>query len=183
MSTGASSLTAGSRIERALGWYDAMIGGMVRVAEYATLVIAVFITGTTILAVFTRFALNSSLTWTEEVSSLLLSVMMFLVVGVGFHERLHIGVGMLMERLPLASQRVLDICIHLVCAAFFVIVAVGGWKIAQTGMGLTLATVEISRGVFFLAMPIGGAFTVLVCLNKALNVALGRETPRFGGIE
>src|SRR5690606_21870251 len=127
--------------------------------------IAFFITIAMITGVFFRFVLNRSLGWTEETSSLLLAVMMFLVMGIGIHERLHISVGIVVDKLPLLGQRLFDIAIHLVCGVFFLVVAYAGLAVAQSGMAIKLSTVPLSRGVFFLAMPIGGAFAALACLN------------------
>ena len=170
-------------LSRMLDAYDSLIRALVRVGEIATVLIAFFIAGSMILGVFFRFVLNSSLGWTDEVSALLLAVMMFLVAGIGFHERLHIGVGVLIERLPSLGQKVLDVVLHLISGAFFVLVAYEGAKVAQSGMAMTLATIRIPRGVFFYAMPIGGAFAAMVCINNISLIVRGRDQPRFGGAD
>jgi TRAP-type C4-dicarboxylate transport system permease small subunit len=167
----------------ALDAFDAIIRVLVKISEIATVLIAFFITGSMIVGVFFRFVLNSSVGWTDEVSSLLLAVMMFLVIGIGVHQRLHIGVAVLIERLPFRGQQLLDVALHLVSAAFFALVAVEGVKVAQSGMGITLATVELPRGLFFLAIPIGSGFAALTCINNVFRVLRGRDHPRFGGID
>ncbi|HEX5077599.1 MAG TPA: TRAP transporter small permease [Geminicoccaceae bacterium] len=164
-------------------FYDRAVRVLVRIAELLTIILAFFITGAMILGVFFRFVLNSSIVWTDEVCSLLLAVVMFLVSGIGFHDRIHIAVVFLLDRLPPAGQRVLDVTLHAVSAAFFALVAVEGMKVAEVGMGMALATAPLPRGVFHLAIPIGGAFTVLVCLNNIANVVRGREKPQFGGVD
>ncbi len=163
----------------ALGAYDGVVRIMVRVAELATFLIASFITIAMILGVFFRFVLNSSIGWTEEVSSLLLSVMMFTVVGIGFHERIHIGVGIIFDRLPYAGRIAADVVLHMVSAFFFLVVCITGQKVAEIGLGMTLATVDLPRGLFQYAAPIGGGFAFLVCLNNILKVLWGGDRPHI----
>ena len=163
--------------------YDRAVRALVRVAELLTILIAFFITGAMILGVLFRFVLNSSIVWTDEVCSLLLAVAMFLVSGIAFHDRIHIAVVLLLDRLPPAGQKALDVTLHAVSAAFFALIAVEGLKVAEVGMGMALATVTLPRGVFQLAIPIGGAFTVLVCLNNIAKVLRGREKPHFRGLD
>jgi TRAP-type C4-dicarboxylate transport system permease small subunit len=167
---------------RLLDLYDGLVRLLVRIASFFTLLIAFFITAAMILGVFFRFVLNSSLVWTDEVSALLLAVMMFLVVGIGMHERLHIAVGVIFDRLPLAGQRALDVFLQAGCAVFFAVVGYYGLTVAESAMSMQLAMVPLPRGLFQMAMPIGGGFTVLVCINNIIRTLRG-EIPRIGGID
>lgn len=160
--------------------YDRLICVLVKFAEVVTVVIALFITISMILGVFFRFILNASIGWTDELSSLLLSVMMFVVIGIGFHERIHIGVGILFDRLSVRGRVVLDVVLHAISAVFFLIVCIAGLKVAEIGLGMRLATLDLPRGLFQYAAPVGGAFASLVCLNNMLKVALGGERPHAG---
>lgn len=167
----------------ALDLFDAAIRFAVHVARWAVIAIAFFITTSMILGVFFRFLLNSSLGWTDEVSSLLLAVMMFLAIGIGFHKREHIGVGLLIEKLSPGGQRWADAALHLVSAGFFLLVGVTAIRFAEIGMGMMLATIELPRGLFYWATPIGSIFAALVCLNNVSRILRGLDRPRFGGAD
>lgn len=166
-----------------LAAFDRLIRVLVRIAELVALAIAFFITVSMILGVFFRFVLNSSIGWTDEVSSLLLSVMMFAVIGVGLHERIHIGVDILFDRLPPRGRQALDVALHLVSGTFFLIVCVTGLEVARVGLGMDLATVDLPRGLFQYAAPLGAGFAFLVCVNNILKVAFGGDRPHIGGAE
>jgi TRAP-type transport system small permease protein len=181
-SGGSAVAPVAPRSNALLARYDELVRLLVRVAEFATVVISFFITGSMIASVFARYILNSSVGWMEEISSLLLAVLMFLIIGVGFHERIQIGVDLLIDQLPPRGQRVLDIAIHAISGLFFMIIGVTGLAMAQMGMDMTLATVELPRGLFHYAIPIGSFFTVMVCINNILKVATGGSHARFGGI-
>lgn len=163
----------------ALGGYDLLVRVLVRLAEAVTFLIASFITVAMILGVFFRFVLNSSLGWTEEISSLLLSVMMFTVIGIGFHERIHIGVGLVFDRLPRAGRIAADVILHMISAAFFLVICLTGRKVAEIGLGMTLATVDLPRGLFQYAAPVGGGFAFLVCVNNIFRVLFGGDRPHI----
>lgn len=166
-----------------LRYLNSAVHLLVRIAELLTLIIIFFITIAMISGVFFRFVLNSSIVWTDEISSLLLSTMMFVVIGIGLHERIHIGVGILFDNLPATGRIVLDVVLHLVCAVFFLIIFIGGIQVARVGLGMQLATVELPRGLFQLSAPVGAAFAFFVCLNNILKVLFGGDRPRIGGVD
>jgi TRAP-type transport system small permease protein len=153
----------------------------VRGCELATVVIAFFITGSMIAGVFARFVLNRSLGWTEELSSLLLGAMMFLIAGVGFHERIHIGLTYMTEKLPPGPQRLLEIAVNGTAILFFAVIGWHGWAVATSALAISLATVPLPRGAILLVMPLACAVTVLVCLNNIIRLIVRPQAyPRPG---
>jgi TRAP-type C4-dicarboxylate transport system permease small subunit len=157
--------------------FDLLIRLLVRLAEFLVTVIIFFITVVMILAVFFRFALNSSIGWSDEITSLLLAVMMFLVIGVGMHERFHIGLSAIFDRIGLSARRWLDVALHVVALMFFALIAAEGIRVAMTSMDMRLATLPLPRGLFQLSAPIGSGFAALVCLNNIVKVVRGIDTP------
>ena len=150
-----------------------MVVGLVRACEVVTVVIAFFITASMIVGVFARFVLNRSLGWTEEISALLLGAMMFLIAGVGFHERIHIGLTYLSEHLPPGARRALDGTINVAAIVFFTVVGWYGYTVAQSALSISLATLPLPRGVVLMVMPVACGIAVLVCLNNILQAVVG----------
>lgn len=157
--------------------YDLMIRAIARCAEILILAIAFFITAAMILAVFFRFVLNSSIGWSDEVTSLLLATMMFLTIGVGMHERFHIGLSIVFDRIPISARRWLDIALHLVSLVFFVLIGAEGIRVASAAWGMSLSTLPLPRGLFMASAPIGSGFAAMVCINNIIKVARGIDTP------
>jgi TRAP-type C4-dicarboxylate transport system permease small subunit len=164
-------------LAQVLDGYDLVIRALARVAEVLILLIAFFITAAMIVAVFFRFVLNTSIGWSDEVTSLLLAAMMFLTIGVGMHERFHIGLSMVFDRIPLAARRWLDIALHLVALVFFVLIGLGGIRVAAAAWGMSLSTLPLPRGLFMASAPLGSGFAAMVCVNNILKVARGIDTP------
>jgi len=155
----------------------------VRGCELATVAIAFFITGAMIAGVFARFVLNRSIGWTEEVSALLLGAMMFLIAGVGFHERIHIGLTYLTEKLPAALQRALEIAVNASASLFFGLIGWYGWAVATSALSISLATLPVPRGAILIVMPVACWITVAVCLNNILRLLVRpQDHPAAGGM-
>lgn len=157
--------------------FDWFIRVLVRLAELVVIVIIFFITIVMLIAVFSRFLLNSSIGWSDEITSLLLAVMMFLAIGVGMHERFHIGLSAIFDRIAVPLRRWLDVVLHVVSFVFFILIASEGIKVAMVSMDMRLATLPLPRGLFQLAAPIGAGFAALVCVNNIVKVLRRIDTP------
>ena len=113
------------------------------------------------VSVVFRYVLNSPLTWSEELASLLFAWLTFVGAFVGFRTRSHISIDTLMIFLPPAVRRgvarVVDVCVLLLLALFIW----QGIKITATTWSLEFPAMEISRGYLYLAFPIGAALMAL----------------------
>jgi TRAP-type transport system small permease protein len=108
-----------------------------------------------IVSVFYRYLLNSPLTWTEELASLLFAWLTFTGAYVGFRNRSHIAIDTLVIFLPPALRRglarVVDVCILFLLGLF----VWQGLRLTATTWGLEFPAMEISRGYLYLAFPVG----------------------------
>jgi TRAP-type transport system small permease protein len=113
------------------------------------------------ISVVFRYVLNSPLTWSEELASLLFAWLTFIGAYVGFRTRSHISIDTLMIFLPPAVRRgvarLVDICVLLLLALF----VWQGIKITVTTWSLEFPAMEISRGYLYLALPIGAALMAI----------------------
>lgn len=113
------------------------------------------------VSVVYRYVLNSPLTWTEELASLLFAWLTFIGAYVGFRTRSHISIDTLMIFLSPAVRggvaRLVDICVLLLLVLF----VWQGIKITVTTWSLEFPAMEISRGYLYLAFPIGAALMAI----------------------
>ena len=70
-----------------------------RCAEYLLLLLGLSMTATVILQVFSRYILNHSLFWSEELARYLLVWLTFIGATVAYHRNMHPGVDFLFKRL------------------------------------------------------------------------------------
>ena len=73
---------------------------------------------------FTRYALNNSASWTEEIARYLLIATVFVGMAIGVAKNNHIQVDLLYRWLPAKAARVLSVGVDLVRAAFFIAMVV-----------------------------------------------------------
>ncbi len=125
-----------------------------------------------------RYLLNSPLTWTEELASLLFAWLTFLGAYFGFRSRTHISIDTIVIFLPRRVRRGIT---HLVDACVIVLMGIMAWQ----GFSLTLATwslefpaMEISRGYLYLAIPVGA-----VLMAAGLMASWRGPTPAPAGEE
>jgi TRAP-type C4-dicarboxylate transport system permease small subunit len=107
------------------------------------------------ISVVFRYVLNSPLTWTEELASLLFAWVTFVGAYVGFRSRSHISIDTLVIFLPSAARqwvaRFVDVCVLLLLALFLW----EGISLTMTTWSLEYPAMEISRGYLYLAIPVG----------------------------
>ena len=107
------------------------------------------------VSVLFRYVLNSPLTWTEELASLLFAWVTFVGAYVGFRSRSHISIDTLVIFLPpvvrLWVARFVDVSVLLLLALFLW----EGTSLTLTTWSLEFPAMEISRGYLYLAIPVG----------------------------
>ena len=131
----------GQFLDRLVGWGLAACLGVMTCVVFTSIVF--------------RYVLNSPLTWTEELASLLFAWLTFVGAYVGFRSRSHISIDTLVIFLPSAIRRgiarVVDVCVLLLMA----VLTWQGISLTLTTWSLEFPAMEISRGYLYLAIPIG----------------------------
>jgi TRAP-type C4-dicarboxylate transport system permease small subunit len=129
-------------------------------------------------AVVTRKLFHFMFAWSEEVTLLCLTWFTFIGIGIGFRERLHLGMD-LFEKLPKKILGFLNKLIDVVTFLFGLYLVVYGWDFAMMMRGSILAATQLPNLVQYIVMPITG---VLTCIYSALQL-LGHDLRRYTAIE
>lgn len=124
--------------------------------------------------VFSRYVLNSSPSWTESFSVLLMGWFIFLGAAVGVRERTHLGFDVLLYFLPPSGKGVLRSISDVVVFAFGFGMIVYGIQLSRLTWNTVMPSLDLPGGVGFLPVVLGGA---LVCL-----FSLERLAGRFAGL-
>jgi TRAP-type C4-dicarboxylate transport system permease small subunit len=117
--------------------------------------------------VFTRFVLNSASSWPEPMAVLLMIWLSFLSAVVCYREYLHIGVGILPMALTGTRRAVLGWIIEICMLIANLFMLWWGIKLVHTTWYQSIAEFpEVSVGVSYLPVPIGGLITVLFVIER-----------------
>ncbi|MFZ7102479.1 MAG: TRAP transporter small permease [Peptococcaceae bacterium] len=146
--------------------------GIFLVISFSILVVAC------VLQVFTRYILNSSLSWTEELARY--AFIWSNLVGAALCVRKHsnAAVSVLTDRLPEKVQIVLDILIEAVIIVISVILIINGTQVTIMTSHSTSSSMHISMAFINSAVPV---YSLLIFMLAGINliekvmVLLGKE--------
>ena len=130
------------------------------------------------LQFFTRYALNNSLAWTEEIAANLLVVIVF--VGAAMCVRLgrHIAVDLLYRFLSRPVGRVLQVIVDLISIVFFAYMSWLLWRYVGIVGSERMVTVNLPRGLVFYSVLAGFVLMTLRALQNFARDLRSRRTVR-----
>lgn len=126
------------------------------VEEYT---IGLYLLGLAIFAcvqVFTRYVLNYSFTWFEELSQYSCVFLTFLGASLGIKYSTHFTMSAIVDRLPFRLKNVITALVYLICTLFFLVVAYYGFKHCQKHykFGNLSAAMRLPMWLPYLPIPV-----------------------------
>ncbi len=148
---------------------------IVEIVSSAMVAVAVL---TVAAGVFWRFVLQSSLTYSFELSTLLYAYIIFLGINLALHDDSLIGVDILTVRLPAGTQRAVVVLTDVIMLAIAVIMTWYGILLVMATRA-ELSALRIPMRVLYACLPVGfGVFSLNILFKLARDVRAlrsGRE--------
>jgi len=120
--------------------------------------------------VFCRYVLNSAASWPEPLAVLLMIVLSFLSAVVCYREYLHIGVGVLPAFLNEPAKSYLGWFLEVCMLATNLFMLWWGTKLVHTTWFQSIPEFPaVSAGISYLAIPIAGALTTLLVIERFMT--------------
>jgi len=107
------------------------------------------------LQFFTRYVLNDSLAWTEEIARYLLMWVTFVGAATAFRRGTHISVEMAHVLLPPGAVRVLNFVVDVVVLGFVALLCWFGITITQRMQIQTMTVIPVSMSVVYAGIALG----------------------------
>ncbi|WP_209016939.1 TRAP transporter small permease [Roseibium aggregatum] len=117
------------------------------------------------LGILARYFIPFPLTFTEELARYLMIWMALLAISCGISRREHIGVLVLIERLPPVVRKWLAVAIDLTALVFFGVLLVYGVGFVERGFSRLTMIFSIPKGYPFFVVPVAAA---LACVQLVL---------------
>lgn len=114
--------------------------------------------------VFSRYVLNASLFWSEEMARYLLVWLTFLGASCAYYRRVHPGIDIITMRLKGTLKKTCRIAVHLVSLGFFVVMIYQGSAFAHFIRSQISPALAIPKWIIFSVIPLSGIFFLLHCL-------------------
>lgn len=175
---------------RAIDHLAGAVGRVVRIADRAGEALIVLLFAAIVLVgglqVFCRYVLNASLSWSEELQRYGLIWMVFLALVAGYRRGSHIGMSLLLEKLPRAVQRPMGWFIDLLWLALGLAMvfytaaykSAAGMTFLKSVSRQSSAGMGVRMDIVYACIVIGGGYLVLAALHNLLRRAAG-ESPRL----
>ena len=131
--------------------------------------------------VFTRYVLNFSFTWFEELSQFACVFLTFLGASLGIKYSTHFTMNALVDALPFRPRKAMEALVYIIAAFFFAVVAYYGTKhcLKHFKYGNLSAAMRLPMYIPYLPIPIFSAVMCGRCLIisfKALYSAFLNQT-------
>lgn len=156
---------------------DGALGLLRRVAAISGGAALVVIVGVMGWQVFGRYVLNSTPTWAEQLSILLIAYITFLLAAVGVAERTHLSVDILLDNLPAGPRRLVELIRDLAVLGFGAVVAVQAFGLVQFNTRRQIPLLGVPESLRALPAAIGGALIVLFAAVFIWRRLRGRPLP------
>lgn len=118
------------------------------VEDWVTLAVFWFMALCVFLQFFTRYVLNNSFGWTEEIARYLLIAVTFTGAVMAVRKESHIAVEFLYRWIPRATRRVLQVFVDVVCLAFYAALTWFSVQLAQSTRQ-QMASVKVPKSVIY----------------------------------
>jgi len=157
---------------------ETIINGLTHVGSVLGGIFTGVMTFTVTYAVVLRYAFNRPIGWSEEISTYLMIWAVFLGASYALKEDAHIGVDLLLSRLPERFKPFFLLFHCMIGVIFCSILFYKGVELVQFSISLNNRSIAIDFPLFIpqLAVPVGSAMLILQFLAKAAKL-----TPQFGG--
>ncbi len=119
--------------------------------------------------VFGRFVLDSSPSWTEQASLILMIWYVFFAAAAGVYEGFHIRIELLETMSNPRNARRIRIAIQLIVAVLGLVLLVFGSQLVWLVRDHVVPSLGISRGLAYLPLPISGFLIAIFALAQARN--------------
>ncbi len=130
--------------------------------------------------VVSRYYLNASLAWSEEISRFLLIWTVFLGAILAYAKDEHLSLDMVVSFLSLKRQRVFAIIVDLLVMLAMVFIIKGGYSLTVDNFDWTSPAAEIPYGWVYLVVPVSGLVMFLQAAVKLFCHIKGEMLPGGG---
>ena len=157
--------------------YNKLLDILCGISEWICGISLVFLTVIFGWLVFGRYVLNSTPTWVEQISLLLIVLIGFLGASVGVHKKSHLGVSYFRELSPAPVRRLFEFVSYLVLGVFGAVMMVYSYRLMLFKWGSDIPLIHLPEGLRALPIVLCGALTLLYCIGHLLDWFAGDQPP------
>lgn len=125
--------------------------------------------------VFTRYVLNNSATWTEELTAYLFAWSTLFGASLVVSERGHMNIPVVMDQRSPKAQKTAAIFSEVMILLFSAIILVyGGYSITKLAMGQMTSSLSVPIGIFYIPLLISGVVNIIYAILNIKDINSGK---------
>ena len=163
-----STGSSGSTMSRVLNGYARLCAAIARLCMVLSVIGVICLVAAVSYQIFGRHVLNNTPTWAESLSLLLVLYVTMLGAAVAVRDAGHIGFESLINLLPEAGQRRLQIVIHLLVLLFGALMAWYCGQLAESVHSYKIPNLGLSEGWKYAPATLSGALIVLFSIEHII---------------
>ncbi|WP_439576781.1 TRAP transporter small permease [Elioraea sp.] len=149
-----------------------------RIEDWIVFGIFWVLAGVVFLQFFTRYVLNDSIAWTEEIARYLLICVTFVGAAMAARKGTHIALEIVLYILPPGPRRWLRILLSLIAVVFFGVAAWLCFEIAEAMWYQPMVVVDLPLGLVYYVAFFGLVLTTIRFAWYAVTTFRAGEQPR-----
>lgn len=154
-----------------LAWPARVLGWLDRLVTAALLAAVTVMVGVVSAQVALRYGLNQSIDWADEIGRLAFVWSIFLAIPLGVARGSHIGIDLVVDKLPAAVRDVVRRTGAALSAAVMFIIAWASYRVAREQWDELMATLDWSVGWFIVPVGVGALLSALHLLRVVVEGA------------
>ena len=119
--------------------------------------------------VYGRYVLNSTPTWIEQVSLLLVVLIGFIGAAIGIHRKTHLGVSYFRDLSTPWLQITFDIIAHIMLIIFGYVMMIYSYKLAVFKWSTQIPLIHLPEGLRAVPIMLCGGLILLFSIGHILN--------------
>jgi TRAP-type C4-dicarboxylate transport system permease small subunit len=142
--------------------------------DWVCLGLMVVLVADVFLGVWSRYVLQATFQWYDEVARLCFVWMVFLGAASAVRRGAHFRLHLLIDRFGPRLRRANDLLVGLLVVVFGGVLVAGGVAMWPVARGQVSDSLELSMVWFYGALPVGGALMIVFSLPQLWRRARGR---------
>ena len=142
---------------------------LARVTIYAVIVFSAVMVVTVLLGVIFRYVIRNSLSWSEELARYMMIWAALLSISVGIKYKEHVGIQLLLRRLPIEFARIMNILVNITVLFFLSVLSYRGMLVTIRAIPQLSLGLGISMFWPLLSVPVAG---ILAIVQQLLQIIL-----------
>ncbi|MBE6906386.1 MAG: TRAP transporter small permease [Ruminococcaceae bacterium] len=125
-------------------------------------------------SVFSRYILNSSIAWAEELSRFLMVWMICIGAVTAYYHHEHLGLDLLVKLFPKLSASI-AIIQNVAALVTTAIMTLGGWQLMRSGLTSVSPSLRVNMGYIYIILPAFSAVLFFMTLCRLIALILFRK--------